>query len=309
MPEIIGTKDSYQFTEQYNIKNNSNADIFDSIVIIRDKKTKKIVYVGKNRSMISAGEFFARKAFEPVTITPKDNTTEVTMKQGIDTTWNYLTKTYDEELDLDIRTDKPSNIAFNDLAYKVCLFCIGTSGVPQGSSTRTATYRDQWISLENIVPFRYASEGSLSNIELNSYYGKHKDTNNYVSYYFKKIDVNEESTSSNITIKKIYQNKANWSDSIYNENGPISNIDNTPHVIVTCNMSILENEGREYFISKNLKSKARFNCLSLCFATPYYNSSNELVDYYDIRPMTRINFTDKDLSDNSSYEISYSIYF
>lgn len=319
--------DTYELYDRLKIKekNTSYSEPFNSIVIIRNKHTKQILYVGKNRSMLTAAEFFARKAFEPVTRTVINTTTgtdtgskyilEHAKDEGNSNPWRYLTETYDNKLNL-VKDQDAKSDTFNDLEYKVCLFCIGTSGANSGSGTKNATYRNGWIRPDDLVPFRQVDSNSASSVPKDLYFGKKSLGSSYIAYYFKKIDTNTSSgssnSSSNINIRKIDQGTENqsWFDDPYT-NFTASNINSKPQVIVSCNMVVDENDGRAYFsINTNrVSGSPRFNCLSLCLATPCYNKDNEIVDYANIRCFTRINFLDKDLSDSSAYEITYNIYF
>lgn len=315
---LIGTRDTYEIKDEYHVKKQySDIDdidgVFQSIVVIRDKKTKKILYMGRNRAMLSASEFFARKVFEPYNVNINDNNrlTPVMDEDANGNKWSYKTPSYDQALNL-VSTTVMNKTPFSDLNYKVCLFCIGRSGTSEGSSTKNATYRDKWISPDDdIIPFRYTTESNLSAEDKKTYYGKSKDTNgDYYKYYFKKINV--DITSTDISVQKKYQNTdIEWGSSVYSEarSANESSTRQFPQVVVSCSMLVTETEGREYFTMSSGNSSARFNCLSLCFASPYFDTTGNIIDYYNIRCMTRINFTDKDLSDSSSYEISYSIYF
>lgn len=309
--------DTYELYDQLRIKekNTSYSEPFNSIVIIRNKHTKQILYVGKNRSMLTAAEFFARKAFEPVTRTVIDENKYMLNHEdeGERNPWSYLTETYDNKLNL-IKDQNARSDTFNDLEYKVCLFCIGTSGANSGSGTKNATYRNGWIRPDDLIPFVQVDSKSDPSVYKDKYFGKKSLGSSYIAYYFKKINTNTSSSSSDINIMKIDSSTENqkWFDEPYT-NFAESNINTKPQVMVSCNMLVDENDGREYFsINTNrVSGSPRFNCLSLCLATPCYDkdNNNKIVDYANIRCFTRINFLDKDLSDSSAYEITYNIYF
>ena len=97
-----------------------------------------------------------------------------------------------------------------------------------------------------------------------------------------------------------------------------TNISNSlmPRVVAQCTLTIEEGEGRNINEDNYYINDDTFSSLSLCFGFRIEkgedNSSNasaNRTEYIGIRPATRINFSKKNLSDTSSYEITYKIYF
>lgn len=289
----------------------------NSLIVIRDKKTKRILYVGKNRSLVAASEFFAHTAFGYDVINSENSETS---------NWPYLSTTYNEELSIDsIRDDSTAeqindvdqigqlnsstnqNLSIDYTNYKICLFCIGTGGSVKDSGTINATARDLWINSGELIPFKtiVSASDDVAEDSNKMYYGKVSSGTNSYSYYFKKITKVEIQMTDADESKHITK-----SDFLYKTTVEGSIL---PKVIVTCSLMIEEGEGKSNSdISLISESEETFSSLSLCFG--YYvskDAANNLnrSEYIGIRPATRINFPQKSLSETSSYQITYKLYF
>ena len=256
-------------------------------VIIRDKKTKRILFIGQNRTLLSASEFFALRMF------------------SFSSDVKFLTQSYNQEnpnIDNDIEQNTESN---QDLGsnYKINLFCMGNSGCQLGSFTKLETIKQGRIPLASMVPFRYvASNNDLSADERLIYFGRLKESDDHIAYYFKSFQ------GENHNITRQYDDNTNWETNVYEEFST-SNKNNlrTPNVKVSTTLTINSTDGREYYKAKDQFNVARFNCFSLLFS--WTNVYNGYIYHHDVRAATRINISDKSLTETSSYEIIYSMYF
>lgn len=105
----------------------------------------------------------------------------------------------------------------------------------------------------------------------------------FYAYYFKKFD-------SDPVLKRQLEDGTPIDSTIYDNTSTLA-----AQVVVTMSMSVSRDDGR-------------FNCIELCVA--WTKVIGGYTYYQDIRPITRINFTNQMFSDlDTSWDILYSIYF
>ena len=277
-------QDNIGFNDSYNIHTiNGHPNGILGKVTIRNKHTGKIIYKGTNRTLLSASEFMAMRMFN------FDNDAG-----------GYRTPTYNEllELDYDVFAAKDDRGIYEDrtLDYKICLFCMGTSGCARGSLIRYETSKQRWIAPDHLVPFRYCDFNKDLDVERGKYFGRKSIGGSKYAYYFKSFD-------SYSIIKKEFEDGTDWTSDIYSNQTSLQ-----ARVIVTSTMTIDCNDGRDYFKNTVGLSEARFNCIELLMAWP--RVVDNYTYYQDIRPATRFNFPNRALTDtDSSFEIIYSLYF
>ena len=244
-------------------------------VIIRNKETGEVVFVGRNKTMIAGSEFMAMKMFN----LPHDS---------------FITPTYNNALNL----DNTVNAATPENMYCIQLFCIGTSGCNRESSLVYEVDNKHWIYPDELVPFQYVPySDDLTSAERNMYFGrKSLGDKQFYAYYFKK-------PGSDPVCKKQLEDGTPIDSTIYDDTTELH-----AQVLVTLSLSITKDDGRDYFINTTGINDGRFNCLSLCAAWTKVISSYTY--YQDIRPFTRINFPNKMFSDlGTSWDIVYRLYF
>lgn len=280
------TDDYFNFDEQVYIKTKSDLkEILESskyhpigYVEVYNKKTKKLVLKGFNKVMISASEFMALRLFD-------------ISSEG------FVTPNYNTHLNL----DRSNTSTENDLTskYKICLFCMGTSGCARGSQIKYEVSKKNWIKPDDLVPFKYVpANNDVSDIHRRVYYGRKTINNkNMIAYYFKRFD-------SNAILQRVYEDGSPWSSDIYNDDSTL-----TANAKVSITFTVDEDDGKDYFDNTTGINDARFNTIELLAAWP------EVLDdgytyYQDVRPFTRLNMTNKDLSSNGeSHEFRYHLYF
>ena len=221
------------------------------------------------------------------------------------------TPTYDEILELGLNSiiseDEPrvylrdtnGNILdtkSDESQRRIVGFCVGKGGSGLGiSDVYNVKYCD-YITKDNLIPFRYPSI-SADDIDETIYKGK-KTLDTRTAYYFKKFD--QEPT--------FYQNN-------------ISEADNA-QTCVELHLKITKEDCREFFIAHSGLENAVINQISLVSAWSKEIEITKLdsitgqpttrkVEYYkDIRPFSLLNIPNDGLSDLSkSISIIYTLYF
>jgi hypothetical protein len=244
-------------------------------VIMKNHETGEVVFVGKNKTMLSGSEFMAMKLF----YLPHNS---------------FVTPTYNTALGLDntVYTSTPEN------TYCTQLFCMGTSGCNRESALRYEVINKSWIAADDLVPFQYVPyTADLDSTNRAIYYGRKDYTDKkMIAYYFKKFD-------SDPTYKVQLEDGTAIDSNIYSDTSEL-----VAQVMVTNSLTITKDDGRDYFINTTGINDGRFNCIELCLA--WYKVINGFSYYQDIRPCTRINFPNKYFADlGASWDIVYQIYF
>ena len=266
---------------------------YDTKIIIRDDRTKEVLFKGKNKVVLSGGDIVAKKLFDidADTIIPTYNT-ELSLNNGPNTT---------------ISSYNFPNTSFTGTAAKkndpkILLFCIGTDGCGEsGSQIYTVDYNSR-INPKALIPFRFIpASSSLEPATLadETYFGSKTVTtggNNFTAYYFKAFD----------KAPKLYRQ--------YTDGAAIaSNVYESGNTEVDCfvelTLKITKEEMREYFTATVGLDQCRFNTISLCAAYPL-RKNDQHTYMQDIRPVTKLNISNEYMIDvTKGVEIIYQIYF
>ena len=288
MAEAINTIDRSGFGEDIFIKSNKpdqrdnirqvegNPNGLETRVVIKDKYTGRVLYVGKNKTLLSGSEMIAMRLFN------LEND-------------EFFTPSYNTTMELDnMQVGTSNDLTLN---YKVNLFCIGNSGCAKGSSIPYEVSTKKWIAPSELVPFQYVPvDKDLNNIQRGFYYGrKTLADRNHIAYYFKKFD-------SQSIVKKQLEDGTPWGGGIYDDQSALA-----AKVIVSQTMTIDVSDGRDYFTYTSGINDASFSTLSLLAS--WSNTIGGYNYYQDVRPVTRINFPTRYLSDlGMAWEVIYDIY-
>ena len=235
------------------------------------------------------------------------------------------TPTYDELLELNsiISEEEPCvylrdtngdilDTKSDESQRRIIGFCVGKGGSGLGiSDVYNVKYCD-YITKDNLIPFRYPLI-SADDIDETIYKGK-KTLDTRTAYYFKKFD--QEPT--------FYQNYTTSNGNTINKNTVYTNISEADNAqtCVELHLKITKEDCREFFIAHSGLENAVINQISLVSAWSKEveitkpNSitgqpTTRMVEYYkDIRPFSLLNIPNDGLSDLSkSISIIYTLYF
>ena len=269
--EVLTLTSECGYTEKVNDKG------FEPVGAARiiDKNTGATVFYGHNKAMLSWSEFAALRLFDV---------------EGD----NFVTPNYNSQMGLDNSQLNSGND--RGLGYKVFLFCMGTSGCAAGSRIKLEVDNKSWIAPDDMVPFRYQPIGNDLDETLRTMYFGRKTfrDRNRIAYYFKKFD-------SDPIVSKVYDDGSPWTSSVYSDQTTLSA---RAKIDLTC--SVNTDDGRDWFDQTTGINDGRFNCIQLL--TAWAAQIDGYTYYQDVRPVTRLNFPDKSLSElGDSWEIRYQI--
>ena len=269
---------------------NKNKILFDGIdsrdhstikrtdIIINDHETGVQLFRGSNKVVTAGGAFTAAKHFN---IKPK-----------------IFTPSYNEILKLENSVVEPYDGPGIRKEELVFLFALGTDGCGQQNSDVYPVKYNSWIKPENLVPFRYTlNTNDISNYAREKYFGR-KVINNRIAYYFKAFD-----NQDNIEIKQQYSDGTPIDENIY-----IAERADEVETIVELHMSVSKGDCREFFLATTGINDARVNTISLL--TAWRKEIDGFIYYQDIRPLTKLNFSNESLIDpDKGLDFTYLIYY
>ena len=271
-------------------RNNSkdNCSFSKTEIIIKAEDTGEVLFKGRNKVVLPGGLTTAKSHFGS------------NLKAGSILMDTVLKKySYDQYLDAKTVPDGGTEDSDGEI---VRLFAVGSDGCDLSAiKAKTAKYKDYLKITENpglvdgLIPF--IAEDETTNSE-NKYFGKRTftfDSKAKVHYLFKTI----EGYSSNL----ITTNGVTCSETDL----PLaSNIDDL-EFYVSVNLKISDKECRSLFNQVGSDVK-RINSISLLTARK--KVVNNVPYYYNIRPLTKLNFTNEFLVEgNKSLDITYNIYY
>lgn len=248
--------------------------LYKTDVMIYVEGTDELVFRGSNKVIIPGAAFTARAHFN--------------LPNAVEVTPSYNT----------VLTLENSAIETPTAPEKVYLFAIGTDGSgPEASQLYPVDYK-KWIAPESLVPFRYPlSANDISDDLRDTYFGrKADDGSGHIAYYFKAFE------SEPILVQQ-YVDGTPIDSSIYTS----SKVDDA-ETYVELRLKVTKEDCREWFIATTGINDARVNTISLLTAWP--KVINGVTYYQDIRPLTKLNFTNESLIDVSKgLDIIYHIYY
>lgn len=180
----------------------------------------------------------------------------------------------------------------------VCLFCVGTSGCgPEASQVYDVDYT-KWIKPDDMVPLRYQlADNDLSDDDRELYFGRKEiPAMNRIAYYFKAFDIDP-------IFKAQFIDGTPIDEHLYDSDNVID-----VEVFVEMKMSITKRDCRDYFIAHSGINDAKVNTISLCVGYP--KEYNGHVYYQGLRPLTKLNFPNESLIDQTKgIDIIYDLFF
>lgn len=199
-----------------------------------------------------------------------------------------------------LRLDESVNEVYGEPGVRrseqICLFAVGIDGCgPEAHMVYPVTDKS-WISPANLIPFRVQSAGDdLTPLERTKYFGR-KTVGSDIYYYFKAFD-----TDPDIVMRFV-------------DGTPIdSNIFTSTNTLdiekfVQLKLRVSIDDCREYFRLTTGMDTARINTVSLL--TAYPTVKDGITYYQDIRPMTKLNFPNESLiQETKALDITYITYY
>lgn len=221
-----------------------------------------------------------------------------TMQKHYNKTAPVILPTYNEALGLDNTITEEFNEPGIRREEQVYLFCVGNDGCgTENHDVKEVDYRN-WISPSALVPFRVQINGDdLTPLERNTYMGRKTDSaNNRIYYYFKEFDKDPELVMRYVDGTPIDAN-------IYNSTNVL---EAESYVELKCKVDT--SDCREYYRLTTGINDARINCISIL--TAWKKVIDGQTFYQDIRPLTRLNFPNEPLiQDTKSLDITYITFY
>jgi hypothetical protein len=268
-----------------------------------------------NKTVIAGSAFMAMKAFD------------------LDRNCLDATPTYDSILSLDnaasgttyptaIIKDNDGNTIGSipdESQRKIIGFCVGQGGAGLDPSDVFSVNYCEWITPDNLVPFRYPL-ASADDVPEDVYHGKKSLTlsngQNRVAYYFKGF-----SNTPNL-VQNFVTSIGSFSDTVTPET-VYSNTASADKAqsYVELHLKITKDDCRDYFITHKGLENAKINQISLVTAWTKTTevtklnrtgsmSTYEIEDFQDIRPFSLVNIPNEILSTTSkSVSLLYTLYF
>lgn len=314
--KLIYLKDNVRSNDDYTLQNgvylpnkylNSKIDIFNA------DTGERIFEPLHNRTTISGAALTAMKLF------------------NLDRNVLQNTPTYDSMLNLDEAAsdeDYPTaqvidrNGAYVDgisdeCQRVICGFCVGVGGSGLDiSDVYDVNYCD-YISEDNLVPFRYPLQ-TADTVDEETYKGKKTLNINgqqRVAYYFKEF-----SNTPNL-VQCLTTSAGSFSDNISASTVYSGTIGNNAQSFVELHLKITKDDCREFFTAKTGLENAKINQISLVSAwkksvivTKLDSKGNSVSKEYEylqqVRPFSLLNIPNEILSDlDKSISMVYTLYF
>ena len=277
---------------------------FNTRVLLKNHYTGKVLLETRNKLILPGSGLIAHKIFDISGASVEDE----------------ITPTYDSKITniitslVDISTEGTYYTNANENNHKVLLFCVGTDGCGSEASQVYSVNYKKWCDPGSLVPFKYGDttdditdSSSDKYVDREMYFGKAVGGGKYY-YYFKRF--NNFTTNYGVTFKQVFENGTNISANVYDNTSP-----EEIYTYIELNMSITDRDCIDYI--NGVSQNAKVNTLQLCTAYPISGRDNisEMPDgsvmtyFKDIRPITKLNFSNEILTGNKAIDITYQIYF
>ena len=273
-------------------------------IIFKNHYTGKVLLEARNKLILPGSGLIAHKIFDISGGSVEDEITP-----AYDTKIpNLITSLTDVTTDGTYYTNASSN------NHKVLLFCVGTDGCGAEASQVYSVNYKKWCDPSNLVPFKYGSTSddiistsSPKYVNRELYFGKTVYNGNYY-YYFKRF--NNYTSNFGVTFKQVFENGTNINSNVYDNTSP-----EEIYTYIELNMSITDKDCIDYIT--NVTQNSKINTLQLCTAYPVSgrDTASAMPDaakytyFKDIRPITKLNFSNEILTGSKAIDITYQIYF
>lgn len=204
-----------------------------------------------------------------------------------------VTPSYNDALGLD---NSQAITTTEEINCGIYLFAIGTDGCGAENSQVYDVDYTKWISPSALVPFKYQpSTNDLTAEQRKTFFGRKNGTSR-IAYYFKGFNGDPE-------LHIQYVDGTEMDENVYTTDNNMGG-----EVYVSSKMSIEADECREFFKQTTGLSSAQINSISLL--TAYPKVINGYTYYQSIRPITKYNFSNISLTDETlGLDIIYDLYF
>lgn len=208
---------------------------------------------------------------------------------------SVITPSYNDALGLD---SFQSLTTTEEINSSICLFAVGVDGCGEENSQVFDVDYTKWIDPTSLVPFKYQpATADLSADDRNVYFGRKTVTgSDRIAYYFKAFNSEPE-------LKIQYVDGTSMDENLYTTDNNMGG-----EVYVEMKMSIEPSDCRDFPKETTGINSAKINTISLL--TAYPKTINGYTYYQSIRPMTKYNFPNEPLIDETKgLDIVYDLYF
>ena len=204
-----------------------------------------------------------------------------------------VTPSYNDALGLD---NSQSITNTEEINCGICLFALGTDGCGAENSQVFDVDYTKWIKPGSLVPFKYQpATNDLTAAQRKVFFGR-KNGADRIAYYFKGFNGEPE-------LHIQYVDGTEMDENVYTTDNNMGG-----EVYVSSKMSVEADECREFFKQTTGLSSAQINTISLL--TAYPKTINGYTYYQSIRPITKYNFSNISLTDETlGLDIIYDLYF
>ena len=301
----------YMILSDHATKNVKDKEIFsqqsaglNTRVIFKNHFTGKVLLETRNKLILPGSGLIAHKIFDI-----SGNSVE-----------DEITPSYDNKIAnlitslRDVTTTGTFYTNANENNHKVLLFCLGTDGCGAEASQVYSVNYKKWCDPANLVPFKYGDiadditdSSSEKYVNRDLYFGKAVGNDKYY-FYFKRF--NNFTVNYGVTFKQIFENGTSISSNVYDNTSP-----EEIYTYIELNMSITDRDCIDYI--NEVTQNNKINTLQLCTAYPVSGRDSDsampdgskMTYFKDIRPITKLNFSNEILTGNKAIDITYQIYF
>lgn len=193
------------------------------------------------------------------------------------------------------------------------LFGIGVSNVENGITVLPVGYTDVSIDISKVndettvstlmLPFKYTTATSLSEIDGQTYFGRKKVSTDVTAYYLKKF----KDVSVKHTILNVDDSETNITQ---NDLNPTTTSSNVIDSFTEMHLVISKDDVKEYFTALNQKDRTRISTLALFSGEYVWKDSNNTIrdDFRDVRLFSKLNIPTEHLSMAKDLHILYRVY-
>lgn len=280
MSKIIANNYNKQDIEAMRILSDSvkpEDKMYTSLIIIKNE-LGEVLHKGLHNKVIVSGSAFTMQKHYNLDVPVKTPTYNSVL--GLE---NSISNTF---TDPGIRRDEI-----------VCLFAMGIGGCGTEQHQVFPVDYKKWIQPDELIPFRVVSPANdLSALDRTRYFGRKIMDNGKIAYYFKAFDTQPE------LLQRFMDGTPIGTDIHTSTN--ILDVES----FVKLKLKVTVDDGREHFRQTVGIDYAKVNTISLLTAYPTEFDGN--IYYQDIRPLTKLNFpNDPLLEDTRALDITYYTFY